>query len=85
MNKVINLISTSSAKVAKMIVDRRNKTREQRIKTKFLGLYLTSVGKSFYSDPRNLGEPLRNKDKHKFLWNKAVKKKTDYEILQRSA
>ena len=62
-------------KVSKTIIDWRNNRRDKRIKNKFLGLYMDSVGRTYYSDPQNLGELRRNKERHKILWNRNLKGK----------
>jgi hypothetical protein len=58
-----------------MFVEWRNNRREKRIKNKFLGLYMESVGRTYLSDPQNLGEFRRNKERHNSVWNKRVKPK----------
>jgi hypothetical protein len=54
---------------------------KKKSNTKFLQVYLDSVGKRYYY---NYGGQysIPNKEFHKQIWNKAVKSKTDYEIFK---
>lgn len=78
MKTLIVAMKAVTALVTKRIINRRNKS----IKNKYLGLYINSVGKMYYSEAPNSNYFLRNKDRHTPVWNKKTKRKTDYEVLK---
>jgi hypothetical protein len=62
----------------KTITNWRNKRTELKNRSKLTGIYLSSVGHSYplpLYDEQNSCEYGRNKEKHKTLWNKGIKKK----------
>jgi hypothetical protein len=62
----------------------RNKREEKRIKNKFLGLYVESVGQYYFSD-NTFGEGRPNKERNvKPLWNRKEKKKSPYEVMKKT-
>lgn len=66
--------------VSNLIKFKKN-NRKKISNTKFLQVYLDSVGQKYYY---NYGGQysVSNKEFHKQIWNKSVKPKTDYEIFK---
>lgn len=71
-------------KVLKFVSDRLNKRQEKRIRNKWLGLYMESIGKVHYFD-NGFGEGRVNKEKYaRPVWNRRVKPLTTYEVMKKT-
>jgi hypothetical protein len=71
-------------KLLDFINNKRAARQEKRIRNKWLGLYMESIGKVNYFD-NGFGEGRINKEKYaRPVWNRGVKPLTSYEVMKKT-
>lgn len=61
----------------------RNKRAQLKHKAAWTKVYLDSVGHKTFSD-NGFGEGRPNKEKHRHTWNRDVRPRSTYEMMQRT-